>query len=92
MSFVQTKEYSEFDKKITPYNFFNSLMKPSYEPVVKDIRRPDGSELKTFMQPEALDNNKLLNNNNIKTNAEYRKYLTSKATIIMDHNSRTYEK
>ena len=89
MSFVGDITYTKFDKKITPYNFFNSLVKPSYEPVVKGITRPNGDELKAFWQPEARDNNKLIHNNNIKTNSDYRKYLTSKGSIITEHNLRT---
>jgi len=88
MSFISDKNYTTFDKGIKPYNLFSSFVAPTYESVVPTIKKANGEELKSYWQPEAINNNKLINNSGIKTNAEYRKYMTQKANIIRDHNHR----
>jgi len=88
MSFIQSNNYTKFDSNIKPYSFFSSLIKPVHEPIVPPMKNNNGNELKAFWQPEALDNNKLILNSSIKTNSDYRKYMTHKATVIRDHNMR----
>jgi len=91
MSYISEKKYAPFTKDIKPYNMF-SLFKDVNQPIVPPIKKQDGSVLDAYWQPEALDNNKILHNSEIKTNADYRKYMTHKATIIRDHNNRSYSK
>ena len=63
MSFIQSNNYTKFDSNIKPYSFFSSLIKPVHEPIVPPMKNNNGTELKAFWQPEALDNNKLILNN-----------------------------
>jgi len=88
MSYKAPTNYASYVTKDTPYSMFSSLVAPSHEPIVKPITNHSGDELKAFWQPEAVDNNKLLHDSGIKTNSDYRKYMTHKATIIRDHNHR----
>ena len=48
----------------------------------------DGRALYASWQPEAVINNNLIKENNIKTNWEYRNYLTNNAKEIMQINTR----
>jgi len=48
----------------------------------------DGRSLYASWQPEAVINNKLITDNNIKTNWEYRNYLTNNAKEIIQINTR----
>ena len=48
----------------------------------------DGRSLYASWQPEAVVNNKLITDNNIKTNWEYRNYLTNNAKEIIQINTR----
>lgn len=43
-----------------------------------------------FQQPveKTDDNNKLLTSENIRTNADYRRYMTSKADVIRERNTK----
>ena len=43
-----------------------------------------------FQQPaeETDDNSKLLRSDNIRTNAEYRKYMVSKADVVRERNTK----
>jgi hypothetical protein len=52
-------------------------------PVLKPIATP-------FRKPaeDTDDNSKLLRSENIQTNAEYRKYMVSKANIIREQNTK----
>ena len=88
MSFIQSNNYTKFDTNIRPYSFFSSLVKPIHEPIVTPMKNHNCDELKAFWQPEALYNNKLIRNSSIKTNSDYRKYMTNKATVIREHNMR----
>jgi hypothetical protein len=88
MSYVPGTNYTSFDANIKPYSFFPLFVKPIHEPIVPTIKNNKGEELKAFWQPEAFDNNKLLLKTSIKTNSEYRKYMTHKSNIIRDHNMR----
>ena len=92
MSYIQSINYTPFDSNIKPHSFFSSLVKPIHEPIVPPMKNNNGVELKAFWQPEALDNNKLILNSSIKTNSDYRKYMTHKADIIRDHNVRYINK
>lgn len=92
MSYIASTNYTKYDSNITPYSFFSLLVKPIHEPIVPSIKNNNGDELKSFWQPEALDNNKLLLNSSIKTNSDYRKYMTNKAGIIREHNLRSLMK
>jgi len=92
MSYIPSTNYTNFNSNITPYSFFSLLVKPIHEPIVPPMKNNNGEELKAFWQPEALDNNKLILNSSIKTNSDYRKYMTHKATIIRDHNMRNISK
>jgi len=87
MSYICEKHYAHFTKEIKPYSMF-SLFKDVKQPIVPSIKKQDGSDLPAYWQPEASDNNKLLYNSEIKTNSEYRKYMTHKASIIRNHNHR----
>lgn len=89
MSYISEKHYTPFTNDIKPHNMF-SLFKNVKEPIVPPVKKADGSVLHAYWQPEALDNNKLLHNSEIKTNSDYRKYMTRKASIIRDHNHRNY--
>lgn len=89
MSYICEKNYTSFSNDVKPYNIF-SLFKNVQQPIVPPIKKHDGSVLDAYWQPEALDNNKILHNSEIKTNADYRKYMTHKATVIRDHNHRNY--
>jgi hypothetical protein len=54
----------------------NSLaLKPIITPFQKPVEKTD-------------DNSKLLQSNGIQTNAEYRKYMTSKADVIRERNTK----
>ena len=54
----------------------NSLaLKPIITPFQKPVEETD-------------DNSKLLQSNGIQTNAEYRKYMTSKADVIRERNTK----
>lgn len=92
MSYIPSTNYTNFESNIKPYSFFSLLVKPMHEPIIPSIKNNNGGELKAFWQPEALDNNKLILNSSIKTNSDYRKYMTQKATIIRDHNMRNVMK
>ena len=46
----------------------------------------DGREVGTTYQPESQINNELIKTQNIKSNWEYRKYLTENAVSIMKQN------
>lgn len=48
----------------------------------------DGRSAISSWQPESAVNNQLLKNNNIKSNWEYRKYLTQHSQQIMEYNFR----
>lgn len=85
MSYVPSANYTPFTSSIKPLGFFALSVKPVIVPSIKNNK---GEELKAFWQPEALDNNKLLLKASIKTNSEYRKYMTDKSNIIRDHNMR----
>ncbi len=50
-------------------------LKPIYSPFQKPVAETD-------------DNSRLLRSDNIKTNAEYRKYMTSKADVIRERNTK----
>ena len=43
-------------------------------------------------EPLDLDNTKLVQSNAIKSNADYRKYMTSKAVIIRQYATKEYSK
>ncbi len=43
-------------------------------------------------EPLDADNNKLVQSNAIKSNSDYRKYMTAKATVIMGYNTKEYSK
>jgi len=88
MSFVPSIKYANFDSNVIPHSFFSLFVKPVDEPIIPSIKNNNGNELKAFWQPEASDNNKILLNSSIKTNSDYRKYMTNKATIIRDYNTR----
>jgi len=92
MSYIPVNNYASFSVNVKPYSFFSSLVKPIREPIVPVIKNQNGDELKAFWQPEALHNNKLIHNLSITSNAEYRKYMTSKADIIRDYNMRNISK
>ena len=89
MSYVSENHYTPFTKDIKPYSMF-SFFKDARQPIVPSIKKHDGSELSAYWQPEALDNNKILYNSEIKTNSDYRKYMTHKGNIIRDHNNRSF--
>jgi len=88
MSYIPSTNYTPFDASIKPSSFFSLFVKPVRESIVPPIKKNNGEELKAFWQPEATDNNKLLLNASIKTNSDYRKYMTHKSDIIRDHNMR----
>lgn len=90
MSYIAEKQYTIFDKSINPYNIFslNHTQRIAHIPITNH----DGNELKSYWQPESLDNNKLLSKSDIKSNSDYRRYMTSNATLIRDHNIRNYAK
>jgi hypothetical protein len=92
MSYIPSRNYTSFDTSIKPYSFFSLFIKPIHEPIVPPIKKNNGEELKAFWQPEASDNNKLLLNTSIKTNSDYRKYMTHKSDLIRDHNMRYISK
>jgi hypothetical protein len=92
MSYIPSTNYTSFDTRIKPYSFFSSFVKPINKQIVPSIKNNNGEELKAFWQPEASDNNKLLLNTTIKTNSDYRKYMTNKSNIIRDHNMRYMSK
>jgi len=54
---------------------------PGFPPLMAD-----GRSLIACWQPEAVENNQLVKNSGIKTNWEYRKYLTKNADSIMHRN------
>ena len=53
--------------------------------------KPIPSPFKTIPTSED-DNSKLLRSNSIMTNADYRKYMISKSTIINERNTQEYSK
>lgn len=53
--------------------------------------KPIPSPFKTIPVSED-DNSKLLRSSSIVTNADYRKYMISKSTIINEHNTKEYSK
>jgi hypothetical protein len=88
MSYIPSTNYTSFDTSIKPYSFFSLFAKPIHEPIVPPIKNNKGDELKSFWQPEAFDNNKLILQTSIKTNSDYRNYMTRKSNIIREHNLR----
>ena len=42
--------------------------------------------------PLDADNKKLVQRNNIKSNADYRKYMTAKAVVVMGYSAKEYSK
>jgi hypothetical protein len=59
---------------------------PGFPPLMSD-----GRALIASWQPEAVENNSLLLQSGVKSNWEYRKYLTQNAETIMRHNMREAE-
>ena len=66
-------------KSALGYNTNNKY--PIFPPLMNDSR-----SLTASWQPEAIINNELLKQTGIKTNWEYRKYLTDNAVSIMNHD------
>lgn len=89
MSFVGEPQYATYDKKIQPFSIFGNLVKPKEESPVPELTFL-GKHYPANWQPEAINNNKVLKNNEIKTNAEYRKYMISKTIPIMEQNKKEY--
>lgn len=89
MSFVGEPQYATYDKKIQPFSIFGNLVKPKEESPVPELTFL-GKHYPANWQPEATNNNKVLKNNEIKTNAEYRKYMISKTIPIMEQNKKEY--
>jgi hypothetical protein len=56
---------------------------PEFPPLMSD-----GRSITASWQPEALINEDLIQSNNIRSNWQYRKYLTSNAKDIMEYNFR----
>jgi hypothetical protein len=56
---------------------------PEFPPLMSD-----GRSITTTWQPEAIINDDLIQNNNIRSNWQYRKYLTGNAKNIMEYNFR----
>lgn len=42
--------------------------------------------------PLNADNKKLVESNNIKSNSDYRKYMTTKANVVIGYNAKEYSK
>lgn len=42
--------------------------------------------------PLDTDNKKLVQSNNIKSNSDYRKYMTAKANVVMEYSAKEYSK
>lgn len=61
------------------YNTNNKY--PSFPPLMSD-----GRTITASWQPNAVANNKIIQDNHIKSNWEYRKYLTDNGTEIMQQN------
>jgi len=59
---------------------------PGFPPLMSD-----GRALIASWQPEAIENNSILLKSGVKTNWEYRKYLTHNAESIMRHNMKEAE-
>lgn len=45
---------------------------------------------KSFWQPGVEKNNEILNNNRIKNNSDYRKYMTNNSASIIAYNNKTF--
>jgi len=72
--------YSE--NKSPPHLGYHTNNKyPTFPPIMADGRAVTAS-----YQPEAVTNNHLIESNDIKSNWEYRKYLTDNAVSIMNHD------
>jgi hypothetical protein len=56
---------------------------PEFPPLMSD-----GRSITTTWQPESLINDDLIQSNNIRSNWQYRKYLTNNAKDIMEYNFR----
>jgi hypothetical protein len=63
------------------YNTNNKY--PSFPPLMSDGRAIIGS-----WQPESVENTNIIEKNNIKSNWEYRRYLTNNSKEIMEYNFR----
>ena len=61
------------------YNTNNKY--PEFPPIMAD-----GRAVVASYQPEAVTNNELIQNNNIQSNWEYRKFLTKNGVAIMNQN------
>ena len=61
-------------------------MYPGFPPLMSD-----GRALIASWQPEAVENNSILLKSGVKSNWEYRKYLTHNAEMIMRHNMKLAE-
>jgi hypothetical protein len=56
--------------------------------IYKTMTPYDGNPI----QPLDFDNTKLVKVNNIKTNADYRKYMTAKADVVRGYLTKEYSK
>ena len=56
---------------------------PEFPPLMQD-----GRSILSSWQPEAVINDRILKNNGIKSNWEYRRFLSQNAKEILDHNFR----
>jgi hypothetical protein len=66
-----------------PYLGYHSNNKyDNFPPLMKD-----GRSITASWQPEAVLNNKIIQDNNIKSNWQYRKFLTNNAVKIIKHNT-----
>lgn len=72
-----------FETTPTYLGYTNNVF-PSFPPLMAD-----GRNLGSSWQPESTENNQIISNNGIKTNYEYRKYLTDNALQIMKKNYMT---
>jgi len=88
MSFLREPEYKNYNE-IENNNLFSL---PVYNPIAKPSEITGDYTYNPCWQPEALDNNKLLENTQIKNNTEYRKFMTNKAIPIMKYNLEKYAK